>query len=319
MFISFVVPCYNAARYLPKLLESVLGQTDDDWEMLLIDDGSEDNTKTVVDSYLENPRIRYYYQTNKGVSSARNNGISKARGECVTCVDADDWLDIHFVELFKKLSIADVNICGYREVYNDGEYREISPTSLQYSYFPLDDYTVRNSFFRTPWAVVFRRNFLKSCNLIFPETLAWGEDTMFLLYATMAANSILFVPNVLYNYRFTGEGLTNSIKRHSNMLQFLNVYSNARSEVRLRSEHAWNMMNELILFLSVILLREIMSDKDKTNEEKKEYTANIDCLFRTIPFLFSLRKKVGRIRYIIALCSRLLPSSISFEIYKKMI
>lgn len=319
MFISFVVPCYNAACYLPKLLESVICQTDNDWEMLLIDDGSEDNTKTVVDNYLDDPRIHYFYQSNQGVSCARNFGITKANGEYVTCVDADDWLDIHFVELFKKLSIADVNICGYREVYDDGNCREISPTSLHFSYTPLDDYTVRNSFFRTPWAVVFRREFLLSCNLKFPKTLAWGEDTMFLLYATMAANSILFIPKILYNYRFTGEGLTNSIMRHSNMVRFLKVYSKTRSEVKSRSEHAWKMMNELILFLSVILFREIMSDKDKTDGEKKEYVANIDSLFRTIPFWFSLKKKVGRIRYAITLCSRLLPSSVSFKIYRRMI
>lgn len=100
----------------------------------------------------------------------------------------------------------------------------------------------------------------------FQENLSWGEDTMFMLNAVRIAKDINFVPDVIYNYRYTGEGLTNSPKRHKNMVQFLNVYMPTCKDVKKESVSSAKMMEELILFLSVILLNEVI----KANYDNKE-------------------------------------------------
>lgn len=92
--ISIIIPVYKAEKYLSKCVESVLSQTYSNWELLLIDDGSPDNSGVLCDEYAsKDERIRAYHKENGGVSSARNYGLEKLTGEWVTFIDADDWLD----------------------------------------------------------------------------------------------------------------------------------------------------------------------------------------------------------------------------------
>lgn len=91
--ISIIVPCYNYAWVLRETLDSVLGQTSTDWECLVVDDGSQDNTREVVQEYVDrDPRIRYLHRLNGGLSAARNTGIQAARGAFIQFLDADDML-----------------------------------------------------------------------------------------------------------------------------------------------------------------------------------------------------------------------------------
>lgn len=89
-FFSIILPTYNRAHFLPKAIESVLKQTFEDWELIIVDDGSTDNTKEVVAKYQDS-RIRYIYQKNQERSAARNNGIDQAQGEYICFLDSDDY------------------------------------------------------------------------------------------------------------------------------------------------------------------------------------------------------------------------------------
>jgi glycosyltransferase involved in cell wall biosynthesis len=89
-FFSIILPTYNRAHFLPKAIESVLAQTYEDWELIIVDDGSTDNTKEVITKY-EDLRIRYFFQENQERSAARNNGIEQAQGEYVCFLDSDDY------------------------------------------------------------------------------------------------------------------------------------------------------------------------------------------------------------------------------------
>src|SRR5882762_3527509 len=93
--VSVIVPAYNAARYLRAAIDSVVSQTYADWELILIDDGSTDETRSVVHSYVATlgMKLRYVYQSNRGLPAARNTGIQWAQGEFIAILDADDvWL-----------------------------------------------------------------------------------------------------------------------------------------------------------------------------------------------------------------------------------
>lgn len=87
--VSIVIPCYNHGRFLAEAIDSVLKQTWSPVEIIVVDDGSSDNTRLVADQY---PAVRYVYQTNQGLSAARNTGVHHSRGEFILFLDADDWL-----------------------------------------------------------------------------------------------------------------------------------------------------------------------------------------------------------------------------------
>jgi len=96
--ISIIVPCYNQAQYLEECLQSVLDQTYQNWECIIVNDGSPDNTEEVAQSWTErNSRFKYFRKENGGVSAARNFGIEKAEGEWILPLDGDDRIDVHYL------------------------------------------------------------------------------------------------------------------------------------------------------------------------------------------------------------------------------
>lgn len=103
--VSVIIPAYNYAGYLPEAIESVLNQTFRDFELLVVDDGSTDNTREVMRAFLHDPKARYVYQENQGLAAARNAGIRNTNGEFVAFLDADDvWLE---QKLEKQVEIMD--------------------------------------------------------------------------------------------------------------------------------------------------------------------------------------------------------------------
>ena len=118
--VSVITPCYNGEKYISETIESVISQTYDNWEMIIIDDGSKDNSAKVVEKYLkEDPRIRLIQQENAGSAAARNRGIKECTGQYIALLDADDvWLpeflekQISFMKQKKAYCVA----CGYGRI-----------------------------------------------------------------------------------------------------------------------------------------------------------------------------------------------------------
>ena len=118
LLISVIIPVYNAEKHLKECLESVCGQTYQDLEIILVNDGSSDRSGKICDEWQKkDSRIRVFHKENGGVSSARNEGLKAASGSLIGCVDADDWIE---PEMYEKLSEAlaadpeaDAVFCGY--------------------------------------------------------------------------------------------------------------------------------------------------------------------------------------------------------------
>lgn len=121
--ISIIIPVYNVAKYLRKCLESVINQTYQNLEIIVIDDGSTDGCDKICDEYAKKDnRIRVIHQPNKGLSEARNSGLKVMTGEFVGFVDSDDWIEPNFYELLEKRmreKNADIVMMGYYCVYKD--------------------------------------------------------------------------------------------------------------------------------------------------------------------------------------------------------
>jgi glycosyltransferase involved in cell wall biosynthesis len=121
--ISIVVPVYNTSVYLNKCIESIINQTYTNLEIILVDDGSTDNSGNICDEYaLKDNRISVFHTKNKGQSEARNLGISNSNGECISFIDSDDFVNLDFIEFLYKNMItynADISCCGFSMYYSN--------------------------------------------------------------------------------------------------------------------------------------------------------------------------------------------------------
>lgn len=119
--ISVIVPIYNVEKYLPTCIESILNQTYKDLEVLLIDDGSTDNSGRICDEYAQrDSRCIAIHQSNKGVATVRNTGLNQATGDYITFIDSDDYIHPQMIEiLYKSITIGnyDFSIVAHKQVW----------------------------------------------------------------------------------------------------------------------------------------------------------------------------------------------------------
>ena len=120
-FFSIILPTFNRAHLLKRALDSVLAQSFADWELLIVDDGSNDDTREVVQDYLLDPRVSYSFEVNSGPAMARNRGIASAHGEYITFIDSDDeYLPEHLQTRYDALMNSDIDLLhGGLEIVGD--------------------------------------------------------------------------------------------------------------------------------------------------------------------------------------------------------
>lgn len=176
--ISVIIPAYNAAKTIVCCVESLLSQTYQDWELIIMDDGSTDNTLDVCQSF-QDKRIQVYHKPNGGVSSARNYGMTYAKGEYIAFVDADDYLEPMYLEHLYQGSEYDLSITGF--CY--GNEPEKSKLSLKLT----DKSSIANSLSDLinadqlcyPWGRLFKRSIIEQNHIRFNKKMRFAEDNVF--------------------------------------------------------------------------------------------------------------------------------------------
>ncbi len=205
--ISVIIPLYNAARFIGETLSSVQSQTCQDWECIVVDDGSTDNSADLVKCIAQSDcRIRYVYQANAGPSAARNHGLRLARGEYIQFVDADDWFPSErFEVMLSAYASVGENIILYSSLLTADE-NDIRLTSCYTRKTQVGDIDFRRmyggfgqSFAFIPGAVLFPRKALR--NVAWDESLRASEDWDF--YLQLCKQGCIFrnVPQMLFVYR----------------------------------------------------------------------------------------------------------------------
>ncbi len=220
MKVSVIVPVYKVERYLPKCLDSLVSQTIDDYEVILINDGSPDNSQEIIDAYKAKypDIIRSVIVENGGQGRARNFGIDMAQGEYIGFVDSDDWVDVAMFERLYAAAAAenaDIVLCDCVAVSVDGT-REYMDTSAC-----VDSLRVSGSV----WNKLFRREFIGDVR--FPSGL-WYEDFDFTIKLILASSKNVSVPEGLYFYRVSpGSTMRNNNARKN--LDIITVAEDVRS------------------------------------------------------------------------------------------
>jgi len=214
--ISVIMPVYNIEeKYLKRAIDSVLGQTYQNFELILVDDGSTDDSGKICDDYTFDNRVRVIHKENGGVSSARNIGLDSVTGDYVAFCDGDDVVDKTMYEkLVKKLEEtgSDVSMCGYKELYEDGSEKPVNENNLvkvtsgnivEFMLTPevrenaSEKYT--DNIMGTVWRVLFKKEVV--ANLRF-KPIAIREDLLFLIELFKNNLSISVVDEQLYSYFF---------------------------------------------------------------------------------------------------------------------
>lgn len=196
--ISVIVPIYNSDKYLQRCIDSILSQDFEDFELLLIDDGSTDNSGDICDKYAEKDmRVRVFHKKNGGVSSARNLGIENAKGEWVVFIDSDDWV-INSLWCDNYISDVDMIITSYIDCRGED-------ADILYDYIITDDEvaaylqsTIGRNILRGPIAKLFKTDIINRNQLRFCEQMQLGEDTLFVRQYLMQVERIQICNAVFY-------------------------------------------------------------------------------------------------------------------------
>ncbi len=232
--VSIVIPVYNVEVYLKKCMESVLNQTYSCIEIILVDDGSTDKSPNICERYMkQDSRVCVIHQKNLGLSAARNRGVEASTGEYIMFVDSDDWIEFNTVELLMEKAKS----TGYEIIahslykYNNGVDRLVLPDDIKeydvnvekYQEYLYASCLLNQSSFpylfpqelrcgpemSYPVLKLFRKDFLKRNNLVFPEGLKFCEDKVFELSVVKAAQNIYYINKPLYHYVTRLGSLTN--------------------------------------------------------------------------------------------------------------
>lgn len=232
--ISVIIPVYNGSRFIHKAIESILEQTYKKIELILVDDGSTDNSLSVLNTYKHKYKnIVLISQKNQGAGIARNIGLNKASGEFLMFLDQDDYLEKNALKKLNQ-SIKDKKynfVCfgskflkknGHLEAYLKYKEKEILGKDI------LIDYFLGNSIKMVVWNKIYRLEFLDSFNIRFDKN-SGAEEALFTLKACFHADYILLNPGIFYNHtKNNPESFTNKmdISLYKDLIKVLDLQKN---------------------------------------------------------------------------------------------
>ena len=214
--VSFIIPVYNAEKYIEACIESVRKQTIPEWELILVDDGSTDASPQICERFAQTDnRIRVIHQENAGPAMARNNGFDLAVGQWIAFIDGDDWIEENYLECLQPYMTEDYDFImySYNEVRGDRKKdrcnigKEILLEKEELRLLVMDAIDTEKRMGKVAasrsqfWTKLYRREFLV-CNHIYSDVrLRTCEDVMFNLCVYEKARKAVFLPEILYNYR----------------------------------------------------------------------------------------------------------------------
>lgn len=327
--ISVIIPVYNVEDYLHRCVESVLNQTMDGLEIILVDDGSPDNCPIICDDYAKKYRnVVVFHKSNGGLSSARNVGINHANGKYIFFLDSDDWLDSDGLErLYRVAEETGVDFVRYRSMRSgwpglpeNVPTRVEEPRELTGGYYSLDriQKEIYPRLFATrqltlgpivgAWGSLYKTALLADNHIVFDEKIKYSEDIPFSAQVVLCAKDFYFIDEPgTYHYWYNKNSISKSFKsgRWNACKQIINdsekiVSGNKEFEKQL------NYLRWFCIFLSINEGRWTKSGKEKrkyisvilNDEMTKKATiknADFDISFRQLLMIFLVKLRMSGI------------------------
>ena len=270
MKVSIIVPAYNAELYIEKCINSLINQTYGNIEIIVVNDGSTDNTLSILKQFRN---IILIDKENSGVSDSRNIGIENATGDFIMFVDSDDWIDLDMIEkLIDNSDNGNIDIirCGYvREYENKKEYFKI----VEKNQYVLDKNEIYEKFIRdytlaSPCCQLIKKSKIKT---LFDKNIKIGEDYLFNLDVYTASSSFMFIQDQMYHYLYNNNSATTSISTEkivSRCNDAIDVYSRLYDYIDVwdRTDLEKKVSTRIIKELNMKLLQIFNVKEEKTFE-----------------------------------------------------
>lgn len=219
--LSIIIPVYNVGKYLQETVESIQRQNFSDYEVILVDDGSKDNSLEICRNLAANDtRLKVFHKENSGVSDTRNLGLAQAAGDYVYFMDADDLLHPQFLELMMGEALrndADLVCCEYTTFITSPEfhrYEDFRVDDLRQNGSDPFDVLTRAAHATSMWSKVLKRTLLHDYNIRFCSGMTFGEDMFVAWKCCLVADAARFVRLPLYYYRQTGDSAVSRYHAH---------------------------------------------------------------------------------------------------------
>ena len=287
--ISIVIPVYNAEKYLEQCLNSIKNQTYKNFEVILVNDGSDDNSENICKSFSEeDARFKYFTKSNGGASSARNFGLDNVTGDYITFIDADDWVDENHLEVLInniKDNNSDMAVSSIKkfDMSNNFHFRMYSNQEkylLNYNKLNREEFLVTlpklilaNNSYKIAVSKLFKKELVSDVR--FDESIVYGEDLEFFFKLYININSISYIDEVTYVYRLHDESSSSKFGQ-LHMEQELAIYKKMYErieELGLPTIHYVNTLRNLL-------------------DYRKDYLDNRDLYNEYVEFLEKIEKKI---------------------------
>lgn len=223
--VTVIIPAYNSEEYIGRCLDSVLSQTFQDFEILVINDGSKDNTGEIVKEYSKkDKRIKYMEQKNMGVARTRNRAIHLAKGDLIAFIDNDDFIDDDYLETLLPEKGEEVVVSGFKRPDENGKI---------ITQMKLKDSGWSRFMNPTPWAKIYRKSFIVDNNISFLDNDI-GEDIYFNLVAMLMAKKARILDYVGYNWFYNKASVSSTKHKNYNEVDIFKLLNSCYDELKKR-------------------------------------------------------------------------------------
>ena len=282
--LSIIVPVYGVEKYIDKCLNSLVKQSLKEIEIIVVNDGTKDNSQKIIDKYVKKypDKIKSYIKENGGQGSARNYGLKKATGEYIGYVDSDDFVE---KDMYKKLynkakeNNYDIVVCGNYNVSEDYQNKNIDAFINNYNT------DLENIFFgkMAVWNKIYKRDILIKNKLEFKEKV-WYEDLAFTLKAIMNSNTFAFIDEPLYDYLIR-EGSTMNNSNVQRNLEILDAFDDILSYIKHNKKEEYFDKVEFLAIDHIYISAIVRVLKAEADDKVKRETINklIDYMNKKFP------------------------------------
>lgn len=222
--ITVIIPVYNAEKHLYICLNSLSSQTFKDYEVIIIDDGSTDNSFSICQEYAKHDsRVTLVRQTNSGVGAVRKKGLEYIKGKYLLQIDSDDWLESSMLEDMYLMALkddSDMVVCNYKKIFNDGNSENYHHKNIS-NKDELIVEILKHKINGALWNKLFKVEIILSNSISFEKDINMWEDFLFTLRYLNNCGKVSFLNKYLYNYRVNDLGLVktyNSINKINNQI-----------------------------------------------------------------------------------------------------
>lgn len=303
ILVSVIVPVYNVEKYISKTVKSLINQDYNNIEIILVDDGSPDKSGKIIDNLaLKDNRIVVIHKENGGVSSARNAGLKVAKGEYVTFVDGDDWVDVNYITYF--VNLLEVSRCDI--AMNKNNYTETNNLSSdEYSIVKAEkaiEWIYLGDIFVAVWNKMYRKKLFDDNKIFFNNDIWYGEGMLFNIECLQYTESVVVGGKSVYHQTFNPDSAMRKFNLESNFcgIRSLELQKRLWIKQNKRIENAWKY-HKYCFNRSIIdgLVR-----SDMLEENKETYKECVKGLRKGIMIVFknekNFKKKLAWCGYFIA-------------------